>query len=1142
MNNTLIDNTANLKMVDTLKECINLDGIDTIRIATGFWDIPGTALVLNDLEKFLQKDGTKLKLLIGKDPAVRAKMIEDNKVKYQGKKFPEDFIRIHIEELAEKIKDEHKGVINLLLKYCANGKIEIRIFKTNEDDERQFFHSKCYIFTQGVDTNAIGIIGSSNFTKMGLQGNSELNYLETDPTMVCYNTPGGSRKGHVKWFEEKWEQANDWTKEFLEEVLKPSKIVEIIETEKPAPDNPTLTPYEVYIKYLQTQFGDIVSGDAKKRLVGYLTKEFNPLDYQLDAVQQCFYIMQQHGGFLLADVVGLGKTVVGVLIIKKFISEAALYNRTAKVLIVVPPAIKKAWVKTIEMFDLNAQDKILGKVEFVTTGSIGCYVDDDGNDIFADADVIDNISPENDFGLIMIDESHNFRNSETLKYKALDSLISNIASNTGVVPFVGLLSATPQNNSPRDLKNQIYLFQRSRQNSSLPVEGGKLDSFFSQMEHSFYQARKDLGELEKHKPHIPTSQYQTTHAQLQGVIKGVSEEIRQKVLDHITVRRTRGDIKKYYAADSANLKFPTVRDPEVLKYKMSEKLATLFANTVNCITAVANEHHAKGEQYIGYYRYCAISYLLSDHNRKIYSNRGQDVDTISKLLAGIMQTNLVKRLESSFDAFRESLKNLRQYTQNMIDMWDNDCIFICPDIDVNAVFKKFDYHFPTVKAELEKRMNKKGGNNLKFTRADFSDEYIDLLKQDRDIIDSLCKKWNDEHSDPKFDEFKIQTLSLLGKEKNQSGKLVIFTEALATQNSIADFLEGRDFRVLKISAANRDDLQETIRLNFDANCPVDEQQNDYDVIVTTEVLAEGVNLHRANTILNYDTPWNSTRLMQRIGRVNRIGSKFDFINVYNFYPTAQSDNLIDLVSRSYAKLQAFHTMFGEDSKVYSAEEEIPDITFVNITDETESPFAEFFADLKNFENSNPARFAYLKTVSPENLGGELQNVGSPLFAVRTKDRSVFVCFEIDGDDHAAKLSNGEFMQKMRTECKGDFVENQDKERLKTLTEIVKKEYFAMFNISITAQDMTRSTKKAQDICKKLFEKAKSPDAKKALKNANQELKKGNADTIKRLLKLEPQASATLFDDGLDTLIVNAFANTNHKAKSVGEFSTGFYIF
>lgn len=1140
MKNTIIDNsTDELSMTKVLQDLWSDQHINEVKIATGYWDLKAVAQLYNVIKPFLDRKNTLWQILIGTDPYVYENMLK-TKEKYKDCKRIGDYIKVDINEL-DLNKKEYVDAAKLFLDYAdgVNPKVQIRLYDKDENGNKQLLHSKCYIF-KGVN-DSYGIIGSSNFTEKGLQSNAELNYLETDSTRVMATPkPGSNQKGHDCWFENMWKHAEDWTKEFLVQLRK-SKVGTKAAEPDVMPEKPQLTPYEVYIKYLQTQFGDIVSGKAKERLTSYLPQNFDTFDYQLDAVQQCFYIMQQHGGFLLADVVGLGKTVVGVMIIKKFISEAALYNRNAKVLIVVPPAVKKAWVKTIEMFDLTAQDKIAGKVNFVTTGSIGCYVDDDSNDIFADADVIDNLSPENDFGLIIIDESHNFRNSETLKYKALDSLISNITSNTGVVPFVGLLSATPQNNSPRDLKNQIYLFQRSRQNSSLPVEGGKLDSFFSQMEHSFYQARKDLGELEKHKNHIPTSQYDTTRTRLQGVIKGISEEIRQKVLDHITVRRTRSDIKKYYANDSANLKFPTVRDPEVLKYKMNEKLANLFAYTVNCITEAANDNHTAGKPFIGYYRYCAISYLLSDENRKTYSNRGQDVDTISKLLAGIMQTNLVKRLESSFDAFRESLKNLRQYTQNMIDMWDNDCIFICPDIDVNAVFKKFDYHFQTVKSELEKRMKKKGGNNLKFTRADFSNVYIDLLKQDRDIIDFLCKKWNDEHSDPKFDEFKIQTLSLLGKEKNQSGKLVIFTEALATQNSIADFLEGRDFRVLKISAANRDDLQETIRLNFDANCPEKEQQNDYDVIVTTEVLAEGVNLHRANTILNYDTPWNSTRLMQRIGRVNRIGSKFDFINVYNFYPTAQSDNLIDLVSRSYAKLQAFHTMFGEDSKVYSADEEIPDITFVNITDETESPFAEFFADLKNFENGNPLRYAYLKTVEPENLGGQLQNVGLPLFAVKTKNKSVFVCFEIDSSNNAAKISNGEFMQKMRTVCNGDFIENQDKEHLKALTEIVKKEYFAMFNISITAQDMTRSTKKAQDICQKLFEKAKSPDAKKALKNANQELKKGNADTIKRLLKLESQASATLFDDGLDTLIVNAFANINHNAKAVGEFLTGFYI-
>ncbi|MBO7566502.1 MAG: helix-hairpin-helix domain-containing protein, partial [Bacteroidales bacterium] len=199
MTNTLIDNSDNLMMVDALKECIKLSDIDTIRIATGYWDIPGMALILEELEAFLQKDNAKLKLLIGEDPRVYTTMIQEDKVKYKDKTFPEDFIRIGIDELAEDLKDEHKGDINLLLKNCEgeNPKIVIHLYKRNQNGEKQFFHSKCYIFTQGVDANAVGIIGSSNFTKNGLEGNSELNYLETNPTFVCYNTPGGTRKGHV---------------------------------------------------------------------------------------------------------------------------------------------------------------------------------------------------------------------------------------------------------------------------------------------------------------------------------------------------------------------------------------------------------------------------------------------------------------------------------------------------------------------------------------------------------------------------------------------------------------------------------------------------------------------------------------------------------------------------------------------------------------------------------------------------------------------------------------------------------------------------------------------------------------------------------------------------------------------------------
>ncbi len=212
MTNTLIDNSAHLKMVDTLRECINTPEIDTIRIATGYWDIPGTALILDVLETFLQRANSKLKLLIGKDPYVYYKMVQHPI--YKDKNYPKDFIRIGLDELALNIKPEYKGVINLLLQHCESGKIEIHIFKTNEDDEKQFFHSKCYIFTsESCKTKAYGIIGSSNFTEKGLQGNSELNYYESVPHTVRYGVEDNI-KGHVGWFEEKWAQSQDWTKEF----------------------------------------------------------------------------------------------------------------------------------------------------------------------------------------------------------------------------------------------------------------------------------------------------------------------------------------------------------------------------------------------------------------------------------------------------------------------------------------------------------------------------------------------------------------------------------------------------------------------------------------------------------------------------------------------------------------------------------------------------------------------------------------------------------------------------------------------------------------------------------------------------------------------------------------------------------------
>jgi superfamily II DNA/RNA helicase len=160
-----------------------------------------------------------------------------------------------------------------------------------------------------------------------------------------------------------------------------------------------------------------------------------------------------------------------------------------------------------------------------------------------------------------------------------------------------------------------------------------------------------------------------------------------------------------------------------------------------------------------------------------------------------------------------------------------------------------------------------------------------------------------------------------------------------------------------VSAENRRQVENTIRDNFDANLEVEKWQNDYDIIITTEVLAEGINLHRGNVIVNYDVPWNSTRLMQRIGRVNRIGSRADKIYVYNYYPSAHGDAQIHLVNNALRKLQAFHTAFGEDNKIFSIlEEKGEGSLFGNKIQKEESEILKYLNELRDFRKKHPKIF------------------------------------------------------------------------------------------------------------------------------------------------------------------------------------------
>jgi len=1128
--NTLIDNSSEkLLMSKNIRDFLSKPGLNVVRIATGYWDLLGLMAIQDELSSFLAKEGTQLQLLIGKDPF----LYPTQKVNptYKDASYPADYIRRDINELG--VKEEYEKSVNILLEHCQgeSPKFQVRIYKTNEQDEAQFLHSKCYIFSgldENGDSESIGIVGSSNFTGKGLDGNAELNYAETSTQIVEFHTTSGSaKKGHIQWFEERWEISEEWTKEFLEQVIKETEIAkEIIKKkeEQEAPLDETqdkLTPYELYIKLLQMKFGSLVDRDATEALEEYLPEGYSRLDYQISAVKQCFSIMRTHGGFMLGDVVGLGKTIVGTMIVRYFL-DFPDDGHEKKVLIVTPPAIKSAWKNTFEEFDKGKSDRISDYVDFITTGSIDNILEDatEVDEEYGESGDFDSELKSVNYGLILIDESHKFRNAQTMMYQALDSLISQIGANTGAYPYIGLLSATPQNNTPDDLKNQIYLFERNREHCTLEkVEGGNLEGFFAAISRQYREARHDADAIIAHPEQYPDPKYAMSNVNKH--IKEISEKVRDHVLCDILVRRTRTDIKKYYKDDIAkqNIKFPTISGPHELEYKMDDVLAKLFVDTMAVIAPAPNLQF-DSKDYLCYYRYRTIQYFADPAVVKMYQGGNIDAERYSRQLAKIMQINLVKRLESSFAAFKSSLRNLRQYTQNMIDMWDHDSIFVCPDINVNGELdvrkaRKKDPTKPLLTFEQcandirtkIKKLNDEGrnekGRNAEYHRSDFKPEYIDLVRNDLNLVKDLCDRWEEYDADPKLDVFKDSLKPvLLNPETNPSGKLVIFSEAKDTVDALKRTLDNRGFKdkVLVIDAGNRDKLEKTIQANFDANFK-GPQADDYQIIITTEVLAEGINLHRANVILNYDTPWNSTRLMQRIGRVNRIGTKADTVYVYNFFPSAQGNSMIQLVQKAYIKLQSFHVLFGEDSKVFTEDEEVKNYDLNTVVNGEESPFEKYVYELRQFKGNNPERYEYIKNTD-SGLELAVATSGARYYLVKTETMSgLFVKVSPDGD---ARVIPGIEMYKEFAVPTDAVAEDLPSDWDVSSASAIRAfgQYLSRMN---TAASRNAPATKAKGIIAKLCESTSlSQDSRNLLIAADRLIRKGNPDIIRKVIWIDSQ--------------------------------------
>ena len=652
-----------------------------------------------------------------------------------------------------------------------------------------------------------------------------------------------------------------------------------------------ITPYEIFLKTLYEFFKEEINADKDIASQNLVPEGYMRLQYQLDAVVQAKKILKAYNGVFISDVVGLGKTYICAMLAKSL--------GKGKKLVICPPVLISNWENAMQDYDVAAKVVSLGKLDSVL---------EDPN------------RKNHDYDYVFVDEAHRFRNAGTENFSKLHEICYG--------KKVILISATPINNYNSDIENQMYLFQPKHNCNIAGVKN--LEGFFASL-------NGKLKGLEKGSPEFAAQEREN------------SEEIRDRLLRHIMIRRTRHEIEEYYHDDLVNqgLSFPQVGAPEKIVYTFDEQTDSTFTETINYIKNFT------------YSRYKPLVYLK---NTKPYATQLAPQQNMGGFMKGI----LVKRLESSFYAFRKTLDRFIQSYEQFIRMYNAGDVWISKKVDVYDLLDSGD---------IDKLMKliEDEGNGYHFKKSDFKPQFYVDLNKDLSTLRFLKSMWDGIHVDPKINTF-IDDLQhnghLLGNKK------IIFTESKETADYLLEKLSplyGQ--RVVAFSGNSKGGLKRDIETSFDPKYR-DADRDLYDVLITTDVLAEGINLHRANAIINYDLPWNPTRIMQRVGRINRVGTEYDRIYVFNFFPTAQSSKQLSLTDRILEKLQAFHDTLGEDYKYLSDEEIVSSKKLfddlnadLDAQEESTNPELAYLAMIRNIRDTDPSLFDHVKRLPRKSKTG-----------------------------------------------------------------------------------------------------------------------------------------------------------------------------
>ncbi|MDP3110521.1 MAG: phospholipase D-like domain-containing protein [Thermodesulfovibrionales bacterium] len=726
-----------------------------------------------------------------------SKKIQKKSEKERVKTEVADAIVKNLEALPHSI--ERESNIKRLSELIRAGRVQVKVYTKHP------LHAKAYIFKykkEGADAaraEGISIVGSSNLTISGFHHNTELNtYVRGQNNYEELN----------KWFDELWAEAAPF-EDVLAGQLEESWALK------------TVNPYDIYILTLY----HLVKNNLEKQAATIWNWEKMPelYSFQKAAIMQAYQILNKYNGVFISDVVGIGKT---------FIGAGLLRHLKKRALIISPPGLIEMWKEFKERFEIDAE--VISRGMFYR----GIYDSDSVLKQYESREVI------------LIDESHHFRNTKARRYQELQPFLAD--------KQVILMTATPQNTSVWNIYNQIKLFHQTEENI-FPIDGeNHLRNLFKKAEEGSF--------------HI------------------------KELLKHILIRRTRNHIKKFYPTDTEELKFPA-RKLETLSYDINKTYHHLYENIKTTLRKLT------------FSRYNLWDYVRDEKKHTLpYS----DLEKVITTLKVFHKINLFKRLESSIYAFKMTINNLLGIYQKFYKIIEEKGIVPAGEKAADAIYR---HELDDIWDEIEEITRD-------YKAEDF---YIDRLKKDMlsdiYILEEIKK---DLEKIPKDDDMKYDMLKDAIdniKKENSAQKVLIFSEYADTvkylYERVKDAYPNVDFAT---SAAGTEIPHKAAYFSPVANSYSGTKR--IDVMITTDVLSEGYNLQDCNIVINYDLHWNPVRLIQRAGRIDRIGSEAEVIYIKNFLPVGKIEREINLKRTLKKRIEEIHKYIGEDNKILDESERL----------------------------------------------------------------------------------------------------------------------------------------------------------------------------------------------------------------------------